>query len=169
MATRIKKKNPDNKGQFVKGNKAAEKWTVETVLQKLDEMWQVVATDDEGGKPRNPIRANDIKTLAEVCLMCGVGRDTWAYFSDKFKDEPAVLRIIKNIEWVLEQRVIYSGQTMDIFVLKNKYGFSDRQELDHTTKGKEIAPQSLVFVAADSLTDEQINKILNDGQDSGIE
>lgn len=158
------KKDRSKTGRFTKGNKAAEKWTVESVTQILQEMWRTVATDDEGNIAKNPVRANDIKTLAEICLIHDVGHDTWSYWADKFKDEPSVLRIIKKIEWVLENRMVYSGQTMDIFVLKNKYGYNDQRAMDLTTKGKELPkaePKTVTFIPAEALTQEMIDKLMN--------
>ncbi|HRQ17718.1 MAG TPA: hypothetical protein PL085_11620 [Agriterribacter sp.] len=147
-------------GRFTKGSTAAVKWTEKTVTEKLQAMWDTLATDDEGEKPANMVRANDIKTLAEVCLMHGISKQRISEWEKDFKDSAPISELLKNIKWVVETRLIYSGQFMDIFVLKNHYGYADKQEVDHTTKGKEMQ-QSLVFVDADSLSDAQIEKILN--------
>lgn len=148
-----------------KGNKLAEKWTEATVLPILEKMWKDLSSDDDGEPSKNPIRANDVKTLGEICLMHDVTYDQWEYWKEKFRDVEPVSRIFKKIEWVLENRLIYSGQFMDIFVLKNKYGYADKKEVDHTTAGEKMKQDTLVFVNADSLTDEQIAKIT--GNDSG--
>lgn len=164
-------KGRNAKGKFVAGNKAAEKWTVATVLEKLQAMWAVLVKsdddDDENDGPVNVVRANDIKTLAEVCLMHDVCPDTWAYWADKFKDDDSVLRLIKKIEWVLEARLIYSAQTMDIFILKTKYNYAEQLRIDHTTKGKEMPkqPTEIKFIPASALTQDQINQYLNQGND----
>lgn len=129
----------DNRGYFVTGNKAAEKWTEKSVIKLLESMWQTVATSEESDQlPTNPVRANDIKTIAEICLIHDVCPDTWTYFGRKFSESPAVLRLIKKIKWVIESRMIYSGQTMDIFVLKQHYDYTDKKELDLTTNGKSL-------------------------------
>lgn len=124
------KKGSSKPGTFQPGQKAAEKWTEKTVLTIMQSMWETVATNEEGEIDKNPIRANDIKTLAEICLIHDVCPDTWAYWSNKFKETQSILRLIKKIEWVIEHRMIYSGQFMDIFVLKNKYGYKDKKEVD---------------------------------------
>lgn len=128
---------------FEKGNKAAEIWTEQTVTAKLLEMWDtlVLGHQEENG---NYIRANDVKTIQEICLMHDVDPDMWAYFKEKFKNAPGVMRIIKKILWVLEARLIYSGQAVDIFVMKNHYGYSDKKESDITSGGKPIASVPLI-------------------------
>lgn len=124
----------NNKGQFLpgnregtkftEGNKEAEKWTPEATTELLIKMWDTL-TEGHEDMNGNFIRANDIKTVAEVCLMHDIDPDTWTYIKKKHEENPDVFRIIKKILWVVEHRLVYSGQAMDMFVLKNHYGYKD--------------------------------------------
>ena len=154
-----KKKGSKKPGTFQPGQKAAEKWTEKTVLPIIQAMWRDLSSDDEGENPKNPVRANDIKTLGEVCLMNDVTYDQWEYWTKKFKETDSIFRIIKKIEWVIENRMIYSGQFMDIFVLKNKYGYKDKQEVDHTTGGDKIKPSASVSKEDIAELAKQINEL----------
>ena len=42
---------------------------------------------------------------------------------------------IKKIKKVCELRLSYSGQVMDIFHLKNHFGYTDKKEVENTIKG----------------------------------
>lgn len=149
------------------GNNAAEKWTEGTVLPILENIWDKLTegSEDVGG---NVVRANDMKLATEVRLMFGVTKQRWKEWKDKFTTEgtehfsDTVSDLIKKIEEVLEARLIYSGQTMDIFVLKNHYDYADKTQTDLTTKGKAIEqPQPIMFLSAKDLTDEQIENYLS--------
>jgi hypothetical protein len=144
------KEGRDKAGKFTKDNKINERWTEKTVLPILEAMWKDLTTDGDGQPPedRNVIRANDIKLLGEICIMHSVSKQKWNEWEDKFapflKDgvtanpnfsEP-VTDLIKNIRWLLECRLNYSGGTMDIFILKNHYQYKDQQHIDTTTKGE---------------------------------
>lgn len=141
----LNKDAPKKDTKFKPGDKAALKWTEETVLEVLQKMWDTVATDEDGEKPNNPVRANDIKTLAEVCLINKIGKQRISEWEKQFKDSAPISELLKNIKWVIETRMIYSGQTMDIFVLKNHYGYADKQEVDHTTKGESIRENKIDY------------------------
>jgi hypothetical protein len=123
-------KNRDSKGRFNKGNNEAKKWNEKNVLQKLDQIWKLLIKPTNEDEEYNPVRANNIKTLAECCLISDVTKNEWDYFLKRFTDEnSAVFRKIKNILWVLEARHIYSGETIDIFCLKNHYKYTDKNEV----------------------------------------
>ena len=133
-------KNEARTNKFKKGQKAAEKWTEVTTMDILTKMWEttIKGIEDADG---NPVRANDIKTIQEICLIHDVDSDLWAYLKTKFKENKIILRLTKRITDILEARMIYSGQTMDIFVMKNHYGYSDRQELAQVKKnGEDVEP-----------------------------
>lgn len=121
--------------EFKEGNKAAEKWTEETVMPILQSMVKTLTEglEDVNG---NLVRANDIKLSGEIRLMYGVTKQRWSEWREKFKENAIVSDLIEQIDEILECRLIYSGGRMDEFVLKNKYGYADKQEVDHTTKGE---------------------------------
>ena len=141
----------EEKGKFTEGNKANEKWNEEEVMKVLNAMWKDLTSDEDGNPPehRNVVRANDIKLQGEICLMHNVTKQRWNEWEHKFapklKDgsenpnysEP-VTDLIKKIKWLLECRLNYSGQTMDIFILKNHYEYKDQQHVDATTKGESV-------------------------------
>jgi len=86
---------------------------------------------------------NDRVTMSGLAVHLEVSRDTlWRYANDK-KTNPKLSDIIKKgvarVMKVYEERLIYEkNQVGVIFALKNM-GWSDKQELDHTSKGKRIA------------------------------
>lgn len=115
--------------QFDIGNKAAEKWTEESVLEVLNEMLSHLSK----GKKGNIVQANRIKLAGEIRLMCGVTKQRWSEWREKFKENANVSDRMAMIEEILECRLVYSGSNMDIFVLKNHYGYKDKTEVDNTT------------------------------------
>lgn len=167
--------NRDGTGKFVKGNKAAEEWTEETVLPILQQMWHTLTTDENGEIPddKNIIRSNDIKLLGEICLMYDVTKQRWNEWEDKFQvtednsySSKPVTDLIKKIRWILECRLNYSGQTMDIFILKAHYkdeGYRFAEQVDVTSKDKEIGSSFIDFL---KLTSQGVKKNITDGTDS---
>lgn len=153
MEKRKKNKNRNSQGKFVEGNKAAVKWTETTVAEIMQKMWATLTAghEDENG---NFVRANDIKTLAEICLMHDVSKQRWSEWKRDFAKVESVSELIKKIEWVIETRLVYSGQTMDIFVLKNHYNYRDKSETDITSGGESIRSGPI-------LSDDQFTTLLN--------
>lgn len=144
---------------FKPGNKVAEKWTEEVVLPKLEAMYTDLEMDDIVGVPaKNAVKANDIKTLGEICLMHDVTYNEWEYWKRKFTEAESekVFRMLQKIEWILENRMVYSGTFMDIFVLKNKYGYRDKHDVDHTSKGEKMSQPAPISPLA---TDGSVLKI----------
>lgn len=114
-----------------KGNKNAEKWTEKKTLEMLDKALHYVRSD------------NEVISLADIMDHLDYYPDLWAYLTDKFKDNHLVFRAIKRVESRLESNIIKAGAydkagAMAIFLLKNKFGYADRIETDHTTKGESI-------------------------------
>ena len=125
-----KGKVPPQLTPFKPGNKAAEIWTEDKVMEKLNAIWETIISDTTGMANNNPVRANDLKLIGEVRLIHGVTKQQWSEWKQKFKDNVNVSDRIGIIEETLEYRLIYSGERMDEFVLKNKYGYKDRVEQD---------------------------------------
>jgi hypothetical protein len=137
------------------GNKNAEKWTEEVVIDKLKLIYSLLTEDEDnpGEYTENPVRANSIKFQKEVCLMAGISSKTYVEWKEKFtypkrRDyqtnemvenptySPLVSELIQNISDICECRLGYSGSGMDCFILKNHYGYVD--QIDHTTNGKDM-------------------------------
>jgi len=113
-----------------KGNKSAEKWTKEVVLSKL----QVIS---------DYAKQNNSYYLGTVLNELGLYVDIWSDWTKKFANDLEVSRAIKRIESVVEANlvtILVTGRNAAgaIFVLKNKYKWSDKQEIDHTSKGESI-------------------------------
>lgn len=115
------------------GNKNAEKWTVETVTEKLKEI---------EGHAKKP----NCLWLGTALVEVGLYREVWAYWKDKFKSDPSVFQTIKRIEGVLEDRLVSKmlngdlNTTASIFTLKNNNGWTDKKEIDHTSGGNAFGP-----------------------------
>jgi len=144
----------NEKGQFIENNKTAEKWTESKVIEILQTMYDrlIQGSEMQNG---NIVRANDIKLAGEIRLMFGVSRQMWNEWQDKFKESVPVSDFIKNITEILECRVLYSGQTMDIFLLKNKYGYKDKQEIT----GADGAPlNQTIIIKGEKFAKSDINR-----------
>ena len=124
---------------YNKGNKFAQKWTEETVLNKLNEVLTYCKNN-----PKN-------YHLGYALIECDVYPEWWAYIANTFEDNDNVYKAIKKVEVLLEQRIINSTLTGDIksaamaiFYLKNKHGYKDKQEVDQTNRT--IEPTQYVIV-----------------------
>lgn len=123
---------------YNKGNKFAEKWTVETVQPILDKM--LVA-----------IRKKGNKYITIIGLFCDFGlyRDLWAYWRNKFSDNEDVFRAIKGIEAhfesILAEKALSGDHntTMSIFLLKNNHGYRDQTEINHRNNGGAFGADAL--------------------------
>lgn len=143
------KMKKEKKGQFDEGNKAAEKWTIETITPHVQKVYDVLTFNDDD--ENNPVRANDIKYLEEAVLCAGVSVHSWYYWlglfdSGKFSKETPVFKLIKSMKKICELRLSYSGTTMDIFHLKNHFNYKDstQQEITLTKLGKDLADEDYV-------------------------
>lgn len=133
MANKKNNQNPVN-GRFVKGNVAAKKWDCNSICAELQKIIDVLAKpEEEGGGENNIVRANSIKYAEEAVLCTDVCLNSWEYWNTaKFqetlpKDSP-VFVFLKRIKKICELRLSYSGKIMDIFHLKNHYGYVDKSE-----------------------------------------
>lgn len=147
-----------------KGEKIAEKWTVATVTPILNKMLDVLSLDSatQAKNIENPVRANDIKLLKEVCLCVGITGQKFTEWSEKFTyrkrrdyqsgemiDNPtydeSISELMQQIRDICECRLQYSGMNMDIFILKNHYGFVEATKVDATTNGNDLPAGAPVF------------------------
>lgn len=114
-----------------KANKYAEKWTKVEVIKALTHLNNYVIT-------QNSFYLGSV--LAENKLY----NDIWQYWKDKFFEDDEVIRAIKRIEDLIESHLLQQAAhnkinaTIAIFVLKNNYKWSDKQEIEHTTQGEKI-------------------------------
>ena len=114
-------------------NKNAEKWTESEASKFVDSVLEYVQSNQR------------CMFIGEPVTELGYYRTLWNYISEKFDFDT-----IKKVESILESRLVKLGlegtnnATMTIFTLKNNYGWTDKQSIDHTTKGEAInAPRTL--------------------------
>jgi len=114
-----------------KGNKTAEKWTRQNTLKILDEILENVKHDK-------------IFYLGVALAQIDLYSELWSFWINKFKGDDDVFQAIKRVEAQIESNLLLQAgtnkinATIAIFVLKNKYKWSDKQEIDHTSKGESI-------------------------------
>ena len=113
----------------MQGNKNAEVWDVETIQNKLTEIRQFVTENIS------------VYTISSALIELNLYSEWWSQMAEKFKDEKSVSQSIKNIESIIEQRIVNDTMTGDaksatfsIFLLKNKFGYVDKQENENTHK-----------------------------------
>jgi len=127
------------------GNKYAEKWTEETVLNKLEEIKKIIHNDD-------------VNYIGTALVKVDLYRDVWSDWKHKFVDNELVSRTIKAIEHYFESKIYekaLSGQvnaTVAIFGLKNNYNWKDKQETEIT--GKDGAPLGFTVNIVKTLKDD---------------
>lgn len=127
-----------------KGNKYAEKWDKKTVLKTLNHLLHLIKTDK-------------IFYLTIALAQIELYADIWNDWSKKFEDDKEVSLAIKMVEGQLEANLLQLSATnkinatIAIFVLKNKYKWSDKQEIDHTSKGESIVWQENKTYGKDNL------------------
>jgi hypothetical protein len=157
------------KTQFKEKNKQAEKWSADVVIEKLNKMMEKLTLDDmtQAQNTENPVRANNIKLFKEVCLCVGINSFQFTVWQKKFCEEtktinvvnetgelikksvpnkhfnPAVFELIQTIKDICECRLVYSGTSMDMFVLKNHYGFIEQSKTDLTSNGNELKAHTM--------------------------
>lgn len=112
--------------ESLKGNKNAEKWTEESVIQLFTEILERAKTGD--------------------CYLIShaigdITIDQYDYLKTKFKDSETISRLIKRIEQTTENNLttqMIQGkikETASIFLLKSKYGYIDKQIIETEHKG----------------------------------
>lgn len=90
-------------------------------------------------KMRSLIKRKKISYLKEALVELDLYSEWWNYITEKFADNTQVFQLIKKVEDAVEVNLIKGGQngdynsTLTIFILKNKHGFTDKQET--TIKG----------------------------------
>lgn len=113
----------------MKGNSNAEVWDAETIQIKLEEIRKFL------------IKNISVYTISSALIELNLYSEWWSQMTEKFKDDKSVSQSIKNIESIIEQRIVNDTMTGDaksatfsIFLLKNKFGYVDKQENENTHK-----------------------------------
>lgn len=146
LATRLEKPpKRSEKGTFLIGHEYALKYPPLVAKSLFERIYQTLIKDEGTNELNldNPVRANTIKLIKEACLCCGIShkcyirlRRIYCTRADEYGDQnplfdAAIVELVEKIEEICEARLSYSGQFMDIFILKNHYGYVDRQEVTH--------------------------------------
>lgn len=112
----------------MQGNKNAEVWDVNSVTQMLSDIKEHL------------INNINVYTIGSALVEFDLYSQWWAQISEKFNDDKSVCETIKNIESIIEQRIVNDTMTGDaksatfsIFLLKNKFGYVDKQETENKT------------------------------------
>ena len=113
----------------MQGNKNAEVWDVDSVTQMLSDIKEYLTSNI------------NVYTIGSALTEFNLYTQWWSEMKDKFVNEKSVSDTIKNIESIIEQRIVNDTMTGDaksatfsIFLLKNKFGYVDKQENENTHK-----------------------------------
>jgi len=129
----------------VVGNKNAEKWTEQTVLERIMQIESDAKED------------SDKYTLSSLSKTAGVTVQWWSEMANKFIENKVVSEAMQRIEDLIENRIINDTMTgkarssnFSIFLLKNKFGYKDKTEQDITTQGEKVT-SSLVLPKGETM------------------
>jgi hypothetical protein len=119
-----------NMYDWLKDNKHAEKWTFEAVNELLNSMLDTAKNEKH-------------YFIGSLLVHYDIATSTWDYLKDKFtgQERSVVLELIKKIESVTESNLMDGAltgktkETASIFLLKCKYGYQDKQVIEHDHKG----------------------------------
>lgn len=93
--------------------------------------------------------SEDHYTITGLCLHCGF--ESRQSFYD-YEQKPAFAYIVKRarlrIENMYEKSLMGDKVTGPIFALKNM-GWTDKQEIDHTTQGQQMTGNNITVTASD--------------------
>lgn len=125
-----------------KGNKYAEKVTLEDAIELVNKAYELI--DD------------DCYFLSDLADKCGTYRQKFDYLLTKFNDNQQVFDTLKKIYNKCESIVMKKtakGEivpSLGIFVLKAYHGLFEKSAIDVTTQGDKIDPRpSIVFTNGD--------------------
>lgn len=105
------------------GNKYAEKWTKETVMEKLLLMVESAAKED-------------CYYIGSALAEIGLYNQWYSEMAIKFKNDEDVSETIKKIDQLFEAKLVGKAlkgdinPTITIFTLKNKHNWKDKSEVD---------------------------------------
>lgn len=95
--------------------------------------------------------SNKLPTVQGYSHLIDVNTDTVVEWCKKHKGFSVAIKKMKDLQCEMLQQSVYSNKgnvVGGIFLLKNNHGFKDRQDLDVTSKGKEL-PRPIIGVNPD--------------------
>ncbi len=129
----------------MKGNSNAEVWNAETVTQMLSDIKTYLTNNIS------------VYTIGSALTEFDLYTQWWSEMKDKFLNDKSVSDTIKNIESIIEQRIVndtMTGEaksaTFSIFLLKNKFGYVDKQENENTHKISAVDLKSAINFTDDN-------------------
>lgn len=135
-------KEEKNKGGAPEGNTNAEKWDLVRTEMFFDDILKHVQSNPE------------CRSLSEAVVEIGEYEELISYLLNKYND--VVFKSIKKAKDIVKNRLVKQGldgeanPTMAIFILKNNHNFTDKQQTDITTNGKDVNTSPVIkFVDSD--------------------
>lgn len=137
MATK-KKANPVGRPPFFRSAKE-----IETKVDEYFESLIVKEKDEDTGEMVESYTKPP--TITGLALFLGfVSRQSFYEYKEKPEFTYTIKRARLRVEQVYEQHLFSKTPAGAIFALKN-LGWSDKQEIDHTSGGEKIQPPPIVF------------------------
>lgn len=116
-----------------------------TTTNDLPEDWKQIMLDigQEGG------------SAVEARCMLGISESAWRTLledSDEFRSTEKTRQALCEIWWERRGREMATGSdgnaTVWIFNMKNRFGWRDKQDIDHSSKDGSMSPPSRIVIAA---------------------
>lgn len=129
--------------QYALGNKGGRPLKIKS-LEELQEKIEyffndsdsyAYVEDDEGIKRYKP-------TITGLALQLNVDRETITNYQDREEYFDTIKGARSRVELFLEQRLFLNNPTGTIFNLKNNFGWTDKQQLDHQSSDGSMTPKS---------------------------
>jgi hypothetical protein len=108
-----------------------------TTTNDLPENWRDIVVDcgQQGG------------SAVEIRCLLGLGQSAWETLLEDSEDFRVTVKTAKalcEVWWERRGREMATGSdgnaTVWIFNMKNRFGWKDKQDIDHTTNGKDMTP-----------------------------
>lgn len=127
-----------NKGGAPEGNTNAEKWDLVSTEMFFDDILKHIQANPK------------CRSLSEAVVEVGEYEELISYLLNKHSD--VVFKSIKKAKDIVKNRLVKQGldgdanATMAIFILKNNHNFTDKQQTDITTNGKDVNQNQVLKV-----------------------
>lgn len=125
--------------------KKIEEYIKSCFTQKLDMFGgPIYIKDVQGKKTDKPVMIQSKPfTVTGLAVFLNTSRETLLNYEKKDGEFFDTIKKAKDIIYAYAEEFLYSGKNPAgaIFNLKNNWGWTDKQEIDHTSKGESIAPK----------------------------
>lgn len=134
------------------GNNNAEKWTIKEARNIFDIANAICKDKEDYIISGNKIKGFKYHFLGEIASELNIYLDLFTYLRDKFEELKPIYNTIKTkleANCFSDSKKGIIKEASAIMNLKSNYGWTDRVNQDHTTKGKEIGYTPLSFFKSD--------------------